>query len=76
MKFAKSFELRGDAGRRPSLYIDGEQFPYHVAEEGPLVENRFPGVDLCVLWIPVVIEQFTPGCAHELPGILEALKSE
>jgi hypothetical protein len=38
------------------VYIDGERFPYYLAEEGPRVEPPARKGDLAVVWLPVLAD--------------------
>lgn len=50
------------------LTVDGEQFPWHIAADGPRVEpcdNEYP---MHILWVPVLINKAIPTYAHDTPG--------
>ena len=41
--------------RKNGIEIDGEEFPYHICIDGPVIE-RSEDDPLATLWIPVVVD--------------------
>jgi len=41
--------------RKNGIEIDGEEFPYHIHIDGPVVE-RVGDEPLATLWVPVLVE--------------------
>lgn len=48
-ELATSYEVNEN-----TLYVNGQQFPWYIAEEGPLIDTR-DGADYFRLWVPVLV---------------------
>ena len=53
VKLARKITIDRQAKR---VLIDGEQFEYHLAVEGPDVDNAMSSVDLPIVYLPVLAE--------------------
>ena len=53
-ELATSYEIKNIDSNAYELHINGQQFPWHIAEEGPLIDAR-DGDDWFRLWVPVLV---------------------
>lgn len=54
LEVATSITLDIEPTGRAVLYINGEHFPYYLAEQGPVIEGD-PDSPFRIAWLPVIL---------------------